>query len=227
MITLILNTLNSIQSLWEKFQKLNNTFKNIVILIILIITGYIAIQNAVTKSIQEVYFNKEEQQKEQEQIAISKSKQIANCIESIKNLDNNCSNVLLLNYHNTSHSLQGFSYIYLNCISEGNHPTKNEEVIDYWHDLQYINYQTELSYIKDLSYLQVEDIDKIEDILPKFYKKLKLSNARAAGFYPIEGVNTTIGMLVIIYTDTQKWPSNYYAKTLAPQIQKISTLLDD
>lgn len=48
----------------------------------------------------------------------------------------------------------------------------DEQVKEYWSDLEYIYYQDELSKIHNQGYLRISNIEDIKTTFPKLYKKL-------------------------------------------------------
>ena len=62
--------------------------------------------------------------------------------------------------------------------------------------------------------------------MPKLYRKLKLSGAKSAAFYTIEGVKSPIGMIVILYDHKKDYQLGYYMETIASDIQRLAVLLD-
>jgi len=70
-------------------------------------------------------------------------------------------------------------------------------------------------------YLQISDIEDIKLIMPKIYKRLKMSGANAATFYTIEGLESPIGLVIILYNEKPKRKAN-----ILPEIQKLAVVLD-
>jgi hypothetical protein len=60
--------------------------------------------------------------------------------------------------------------------------------------------------------------------MPKFYRKLKLSEAKAATFYTVEGLSNPIGMILILYKDP--YSNNPNSNAIFNDIQKLALLLD-
>ena len=61
--------------------------------------------------------------------------------------------------------------------------------------------------------------------LPKLYRLIKASDAKALSFFTIEGHDSPIGMVVILYNEYKKYDYNY-AKGILPCIQRLAILLD-
>lgn len=215
------------KKLWNLVSKIPSDIKTLIIIILLFFIGNPIINNSYKDIINNALQEQKEELRGEEDNAFKQAPFIAQCIDNIREKDSDCSNVLLLSYHNTKHSLQGFSYIYLDCIRESVKSYQDDYVGDYWQTLQYTNYQEELKKIDDTSYLRVDSLQQIQNTFPRLYRKLKQSGAYSAAFYPIEGIRNPIGLVVILYKDTKHYDLGYYNTVIAPQIQKLSTILDD
>ena len=53
-----------------------------------------------------------------------------------------------------------------------------------------------------------------------------MCNAKAAAFYPIEGIGGSIGMIVVLYPKKKEYYLGYYNEVISRQIQALSSLLD-
>ena len=136
----------------------------------------------------------------------------------------NATNVILLNYHNNSHSSQGFSYRYITYLAE---KFRDDEDMygEEFKELSYVNYGEEFSKIHNLKKLEIKNLDDMQRTFPKLYRKLKTCNTTSIVFYPIEGVNEPVGMIIIL----SKSPLNTeidYVKVIAPRIQRLAVILD-
>lgn len=147
-------------------------------------------------------------------------------VKSLQLSDPDCFNVLLLNYHNSQESLQGFRYLYLNCLAESPKGIYDEPLKEYWKDLEYVYYEDELSRIRNAGFFRIEDVDSIKYTFPKFYSRLKICQAKAAAFYPIEGIDYPIGMVIVLYKQPKQYSLGFYNTKIAPYIQKLSSILD-
>lgn len=223
--------LDYLKKLWNFVSNLTSETKTIIIFVLLILGLNPIYRNyyeeTLIESVGKAFHLQREQTLKEEDYGFKSAPYVAQCIDNIKDKDVSCNNVLLLSYHNTKHSLQSFSYIYLDCIRESVKSQTDDYVGDYWQSLQYINYQEELNKINDISYLQVDDIEKIKYTFPRFYKKLQQSNAKAVGIYPIEGIRNPIGLIVVMYESPKNYSPDYYKRVISPQIQKLSTILDN
>lgn len=161
-----------------------------------------------------------------EKYTLSVAPQINDCIKTVANKDQECFDVLLLNYHNSTESLQGFKYLYLNCISEQSASQEYTSVKIFWHNLEYIEYEDELSRIHNFGYLRVDSIGSIKTLYPKLCRLVELSDAKSAAIYPINGIESPIGLLVVLYKHTKVYSLDYYNNVIAPSIEKLAIYLD-
>jgi len=65
----------------------------------------------------------------------------------------------------------------------------------------------------------------MKSFLPKLYRLVKASDAKAISFFTIEGHNNPIGLIVILYKD-EKNHSKELPREILPNIQKLAILLD-
>lgn len=167
-----------------------------------------------------------DRQKAEEQYTIEMAPLINQCVYAIAEKDTACSDVLLLTYHNTKKTLQGFSYVYLDYLTEIINKPEQRSLKNEWKDLEYIYYEDELSKIHNNSYLQITNIDDILQGFPKLYERIVNCRVKSAAFYPIEGTAGTLGMIIIFYNEPKTWPTNYYKTTISQSAQKLSSILD-
>lgn len=140
--------------------------------------------------------------------------------------DPDASNVILLSYHNTQTSSQGFSYRYITGLLEEARWDKTEPYIDNWRELSAINYGNELDKIHKIGYLRIDSLEGIKTDYPKLYFKLKECNVKSAGFYPIHSRNNQVGMILILYKNYKQYDLGYYMRTLSPCIGELYGILN-
>ena len=211
--------------LWKIADQIPEKIKTLLI----VIGAVVALTCIIPGQLRQAIINEKEladkNERNADKYTIESSHIINDCILNIEREIPECYNVLLLNYHNSTTSLQGFRYLYLNCITEHPRGIEDELLKDYWNDLEYIYYEDELSRIHNTGYFKVNDIEKIHHIFPKLYKRLQISGAKAVGFCPVEGIESPIGIVLILYKDVQEGDVQYNS-TISNQIQKLSTILD-
>ena len=148
-------------------------------------------------------------------------------INDIISKDVNATNVILLNYHNTLLSSHGLSYRYLTAICEQFKGLQSKPCAEYWKELDYMNYGDEITKINMASCLQLPDLSKARETLPKFTYLLERSGFKSATFYPILGVDGPVGLLIVGYTNKYTDVTIEYIKEVINyNIQPLSTLLD-
>lgn len=218
--------LDWLKKIWDFVNGLNSQFKTFIIVSFLVIGGIVYVKQYNQTIIKDYIEVVEEQERAAEEYTLELAPFINECVLEIQKNDEDCQNVLLLNYHNSKKSLQGFRYLYLNCITEKPKGLDSEPVKMYWHELEYIYYEDELSRIHDNGSLLINHIDSVKHSFPKIYRKLISCNAKAAAFYPLEGVRTPIGMIIVLYKEPNHLHDFEYINNVSPQVQRLSTLLD-
>ena len=163
--------------------------------------------------------------KQAEQYSMKASVEINRQIQLIAEKDTDAFDVLLLNYHNNTQSLQGYKYLYLSCLTEAPASLDTPLVGKQWNRIDYIYYADELSKIHNQSFIQISNIESMRSHLPKLYRLVKASDAKAISFFTIEGKDQAIGMVVILYKNEKQYNSDY-SKIILPSIQRLALLLD-
>ena len=218
--------LDWLKKIWDLVNGINSQVKTFIIVVLVVTAGIYYVKQYNQEIIKDYVTVLEEQERIAEEYTLELAPFINECVLEIQKNDVDCQNVLLLNYHNSKKSLQGFRYLYLNCITEKPKGLNSEPVKVYWNELEYIYYEDEFSRIHDNGSLLVNNVDSIKNTFPKLYRKLISCNSKAAAFYPIEGIRTPIGMVVVLYKDINHLHDSEYINKVSPQIQRLSTLLD-
>ncbi len=203
----------------------------IIGLILVVICLFPIIRNQIIKGIDNVVNDKEKLEKiektKQEQYVVDITPEIMHTLQNIMSHDFSASNILLMNYHNTLISSNGLPYKYLTTIREEIGPGGDGSVINAWKELDYMNYGEEIIKINNSKFLFFNDINRMQTSLPKFYFLVRQGNFKSAAFFPIVGVNSYVGILVILYKDEKdEITTEYLQKTVFADIQRLSTLLD-
>lgn len=146
--------------------------------------------------------------------------------EKILAQDKDASNVILLNYHNTLTSTNGLSYRFLTSIAEKRQGFDSKSCLKIWKELDYINYGEEIERINRNKYLRMDSIESYKKSLPNLVELLQLCDTHSAAFYPIQGVDCYIGMLVVLYPEKKTYHLGYYQSVITPSIQPLAILLD-
>lgn len=219
-------SLNKLKAIYGIVNKLGPNTKTIIIMVLLVVVVGTCFKNY-TETIFKDYT---EQTKKEKCLAEEYTKIITpyinRYVEDILVQDQDASNVLLLNYHNTVVSTNGLSYRYLTSITERKRGFETKSCLRIWKELEYVNYGEELEKINENKSLRINNLKDYEETLPNLIELLKISGATSAAFYPLQGVNGSIGMLVVIYKTKKQYPSEYYQSTVAPSLQPLCSLLD-
>ena len=92
----------------------------------------------------------QEEKRQREEYTVEITPYVNNRIKNIINDDDNATNVLLLNYHNTLLSSHGLSYRYLTVICEQFKGLDSKPCAEYWKELEYMNYGEEIYKIHNI-----------------------------------------------------------------------------
>lgn len=108
-----------------------------------------------------------------EQHTIDCSSEINRIITEIQDNVPECSNVMLLTYHNQTNSVNGFSYMYLDWLTETSRSIEDPILQESWTNLKYVYYCDELQRIHNTGYFMINNIEDVKFTLPRLYKKFK------------------------------------------------------
>lgn len=147
-------------------------------------------------------------------------------IQYILMSDKDATNVMLLSYHNSNHSSQGFSYKYITHLSEVAKTVNDDLHEEEFKELSYVGYGEEFVKLHRQKYYKADSIEQLEKPFPKLYRKFRNGNSNAVTFFPIEGVEGPVGMIVVFYNEKTTYKNDYYAVNIAPYIQRLATILD-
>lgn len=214
-----------IKKLWEILNKISPETRNLIIIFLFGYVLYSQITDTTRKQIGEKFQEEILHNKKAEQYSIETSVELNHQIQLIAEKDKDAFNVLLLNYHNNTQSLQGYKYLYLSCLTEAPRSLDTPLLRQQWNKIDYVYYADELAKIHNQSFVQIENIDEMGLYLPKLYRLVKASDAKAISFYTIEGHDSAIGMVVILYKEPKEYDKDYQ-KSILPCIQRLAILLD-
>lgn len=216
---------NWIKQVWEMINKIHPETRT---LLIILLFGYI-LYSQITRETERQMVQKElkvaQESKDAEQYSLNTAVEINNQIQLIADKDREAFDVLLLNYHNNTQSLQGYKYLYLSCLTEAPRTLDTHTLKQQWNRIDYIYYADELAKIHGQSFVQFETIEQVGINLPKLYRLVKASDAQAVSFFTIEGYDAPIGLVVILYKEYKKYDFRY-AQGILPCIQRLAILLD-
>lgn len=217
--------LNWIKYLWGILNKIKPETRNVIIIFLFGWILYSQIIGETGHQIQQKFEQEIIANKKAEQYSKETAVEINRQIQAIAEIDKDAFDVLLLNYHNNTQSLQGYKYLYLSCLTEAPRSVDVPTLRQQWNKLDYIYYADELFKIHNQSYVKFLDIEEMKTSLPKLYRLVKASDAESVTFFTIEGTDSQIGMIVLLYKAPKKYGYIYTGKVL-PHIQKLALLLD-
>ena len=214
-----------VEHFWKTINGIHPETRSLIIFFLFGYIMYSQIDWSTRKSIAEQYFHVTKCEKEAEEYTKITASEVNRHIRLIAQKDDEAFDVLLLSYHNTKQSLQGYKFLYLSCITESPKSVDTPLMASYWNNMDYIYYVDELERLHNQEIVHISDIERMRSIFPKLYRLVKSSDAKAVSFYVIEGKNSPIGMVVLLYKEA---PSDQLekAKIIMPSIQKLAILLD-
>lgn len=217
--------LNWFQKVWEFINKINPETRSLIVVILFGYVLYSQISVSTKEYIAEQYLHANNCEKKAEQYTKDTAIEINRHVRLIAQKDQEAFDVLLLSYHNSKQSLSGYKFLYLSCITESPKSVDIPLLRTQWTNMDYIYYVDELEKLHNQGIVLVDDIEKMRNSLPKLYRMVKISEASAVSFYIIEGKQTPIGIVVLLYKDKPKLLADK-AKIIMPSIQKLAILLD-
>ena len=217
--------LNWIKYLWGIINKIHPETKTSVIILLFGWVLYSQITNETGKILTEKFKQEIVDNKKAEQYSMETGVEINQHVQHILEIDKDAFDVLLLNYHNNTQSLQGYKYLYLSCLTEAPRSLDTPTLKQQWNKLDYIYYADELSKIHSQSFVKFEDVNEMGRSLPKLYRLVKASDAESVSFFTLEGHTSQIGLIVLLYKGPKKYDYRY-AGDILPHIQKLAILLD-
>lgn len=216
---------DQIKKVWECINKIHPETRSLIIILLFGYVLYSQIIGETGRQVSEKFQQEIVSNKKAEQYSMTAAIEINQQVQLISEIDQEAFDVLLLNYHNNTQSLQGYKYLYLSCLTEAPKSLDTPTLQQQWNKLDYIYYADELAKIHNQSFAKFEDIEKMGNTLPKFYRLVKASDAKAISFFTIEGHTSPIGLIVIFYKEPKKYDYQY-AGNILPHIQKLALLLD-
>ena len=218
--------LSRLETLYRWINNLSPNVKTIIIIVLSIVVLETSFSGH-TKLILQDYT---EQVQREKNLAEEYTKMIAPSVnayvEKILIRDKDASNVILMNYHNTLMSTHGLSYRYRTSLTEKKRGLETKSCLRIWKELEYINYGEEIEKINESRSLRIDSIPGYTKTLSNLAELLQRSNAKSAAFYPLEGIEGPVGMLIVIYPKAKEYYLGYYQSVIAPSLQPLTILLD-
>ena len=217
--------LDWLKKCWEFINKINPETRSLIIILLFGYVLYTQINQSTQNQIKEQYEQSIQAEKEAEEYAKDKAIEVNRHVRLIAHKDEDAFDVLLLSYHNTKQTLQGFKFLYLSCLTESPKSIDTPLLKSQWTNLDYIYYVDELEKLHNQEIVHIQDLKEMEEDLPKLYRLVKSSDAKAVSFYIVEGKKSPIGIIVMLYKDPIACKMEK-AKIIMPSIQKLAILLD-
>lgn len=217
--------LDYLKKCWELLNKINPETRSLIIIFLFGWILYSQITSETAKQIDQKHHQEIANSKKAERYSMNTAIEINEQIQLIADKDKNAFDVILLNYHNNTQSLQGYKYLYLSCLTEAPRTLDTPTLKQQWNKLDYIYYADELAKIHGQSFVQFEDIEQMGYNLPKLYRLVKASDAQAVSFFTVEGHDSQIGLVILFYKEYRKYDYQF-ARGILPCIQRLAILLD-
>ena len=219
--------LNLLGKIWSWIKDLNPDIVRLICMgLIVWVIGHYTL-DGVVRAIRDTNESEQILKEKREQYTIQITPNINYHVKDILLKDQKASNVILLNYHNTLISSNGLSYKFLTALCEQFQGDDSEPTIDYWKELDYMNYGEEIQKINTAGAYVLDSIQKYRNTFPKFTYVLERCEFKSAVIYPLTGVDGPIGMIIVGYrTAINNLDLTYVRKVIAPNIQPLATLLD-
>lgn len=219
--------LTSLKLIWEWLSKLSPDFLRFLVIVLILIVAASYNKDSIKNIFKQQITTEEKLKQDREQYTVKITPKISRLVYQLGNGDENISNVILLNYHNTLVSSHGLAYTYLTGLYEYFQGNETKPCINDWKELDYMNYGEEIQKIITARYLLMENVEDFRHIYPKFVYLLEKENVKSAVFYPIIGVDSSVGMIVILYNDYITQNSiDYLNNRITLIIQPLAVLLD-
>lgn len=221
----MLEKFNFLKKVWDFINNIRPETRSLIIILLFGFILYSQItdftRGMINSKIQEEILHNKKAEKYSREASIELNYQV----KLIAEKDRDAFDVLLLNYHNNTQSLQGYKYLYLSCLTEAPRCLDTPLIGKQWNKIDYTYYADELARIHNQSFIQFENIEQMATSLPKLYRLVRSSDAKAVSFFTIEGHDSQIGLIVLLYNEYKKYDYNY-ARGILPCIQRLALLLD-
>lgn len=190
---------NLFKKFWKILSKLSPNTRSAIIIILLGYIMYFQINQSTHETMINIMEKNIKSEKQAEQYTKDTANQINQWVKLIQERDQAAFDVLLLNYHNNTQSLQGYKYLYLSCLVEQPRSVDTPLLKSQWNNIDYIYYVDELTKIHSQNFVKIQDITEMKIALPKLYHLVKGTDAKSVSFFTIESNSQAIGMIVIFY----------------------------
>ena len=218
---------NYLKQLWTFIEALPNTVKSLIIFIIVGMFLYYGIDNNLEHYIKYIDQKAPLEMQAEEKYAIEMAEPINQCLKEISAKDKDTYDVILLTYHNTKKTMQGFSYIYMDYLTDYKIDPSKPQVKKFFRELDWIYYSDELKTLQDQSYYRCNSLDSLKIKYPKlYYDVFQELNPKALAIYNLQGVDSSLGLLIILYDEPKKYYLGYSNTVIYPYLQQLASILD-
>lgn len=216
---------NLFKKFWKILSKLSPNTRSAIIIILLGYIMYFQINQSTHETMINIMEKNIKSEKQAEQYTKDTANQINQWVKLIQERDQAAFDVLLLNYHNNTQSLQGYKYLYLSCLVEQPRSVDTPLLKSQWNNIDYIYYVDELTKIHSQNFVKIQDITEMKIALPKLYHLVKGTDAKSVSFFTIESNSQAIGMIVIFYDQEIVYDQKDLAFILKT-VNELAKLLD-
>ena len=216
---------NLFKKFWKILSKLSPNTRSAIIIILLGYIMYFQINQSTHETMINIMEKNIKSEKQAEQYTKDTANQINQWVKLIQERDQAAFDVLLLNYHNNTQSLQGYKYLYLSCLVEQPRSVDTPLLKSQWNNIDYIYYVDELTKIHSQNFVKIQDITEMKIALPKLYHLVKGTDAKSISFFTIESNSQAIGMIVIFYDQEIAYDQKDLAFILKT-VNELAKLLD-
>lgn len=218
---------NYLKQLWTFIESLPNSVKTIIIIVLSGILLCCGIVSGFETSIRDINQNNSIEMQKEEKYAMEMAESINQCLKEISDKDKDTYDVILLTYHNTKKTIQGFSYIYIDYLTDYKNDPSKPKVNKFFKELDWIYYSDELKTLQDQSYYRCNSLDSLKIKYPKlYYDVFQELNPRALAIYNIQGLDSPLGLLIILYDKQKKYYLGYSNTVIYPYLQQLASILD-
>ena len=218
---------NYLKQLWTFIESIPNSVKTIIIIVFLGVILSYRIVNSFETCIRNINQKNSIEMQEEEKYAMEMAEPINQCLKEISEKDKDTYDVILLTYHNTKKTMQGFSYIYIDYLTDYKTDPSKPKVNKFFKELDWMYYSDELKTLQDQSYYKCNNLSELQEKYPKlYYDVFQELNPKALAIYNIQGLDSSLGLLVILYDKPKKYYLGYSNTVIYPYLQQLASILD-
>lgn len=208
-------------ALWLAVDKIPTTLKNTIIFIGVCLFLYIGGNYIAKNTIAEAFSKMKTDKKKSETYTVEIAPKINYIVNAILDSDTNISNVLLMNYHNSTESVNGLSYLYMTTLAEA---YEEKSIRNEWRELLYIDYAIEMDKLHRKTMVNVNSLEM--NSYPLLSKRLNYCDVKYSTWFGLTGKSSNIGVLVIIYKNAPPLEMSYYSRCILESRLMLIRLLD-